>query len=60
MEENLSKFTVKINDEYCEWEYEFQLSDQLSINDIAKKMCKSLGATKDNGKFVRSSVKKLS
>lgn len=49
----LHKWTVKINDGYCEYEYALKArNEEVSIHDLYELICAKLEADKVEGKFV--------
>lgn len=50
------KMTVRIDDTFCGWEYEFPHDGRFSIHDIAEAIATHMEVTTPDGKCVREAV----
>ena len=49
-----SKFIIKVDDGFCEWEYGFSLKKPSCINDYIKAIEKNMKTQRDYGKLIKS------
>lgn len=47
-------FTIKINDTYCEWEFNLPVDGERSINDLLHTFCEALGVKAPEGQLVKT------
>lgn len=53
---NQGTFTIKIDDEFCEYEYKIQPPEDIAIYDIIKIVCDKLGLDTPEGRFVKNHI----